>query len=153
MRRRSSAVPPDISVDPFGKRRLAAFRERTRRRHAPETQVREHGLAGGYALIYFVLRNRLLQLGETQSRFAIEQAQVLHESFGAIKEIIVLQAQNFFRRRFERASNYFSRAAIHTQVAAEDPRYLMECVAAVGLVCLALVLGGREDGVGPWLGR
>jgi ATP-binding cassette, subfamily B, bacterial PglK len=111
------------------------------------------GLAGGYALIYFVLRNRLLQLGETQSRFAIEQAQVLHESFGAIKEIIVLQAQNFFRGRFERASNYFSRAAIHTQVAAEDPRYLMECVAAVGLVGLALVLGGREDGVGPWLGR
>jgi ABC-type bacteriocin/lantibiotic exporter with double-glycine peptidase domain len=29
----------------------------------------------------------------------------------------------------------------------------MECVAAVGLVGLALVLGGREDGVGPWLGQ
>jgi ABC-type bacteriocin/lantibiotic exporter with double-glycine peptidase domain len=111
------------------------------------------GLAGGYAVIYFGLRNRLLQLGETQSLFAVEQAQVLQESFGAIKEIIVLQAQNFFRGRFERASQYFSRAASQTQVAAEDPRYLMECVAAVGLVGIALVLGGREDGVGPWLGR
>src|ERR1700724_4933122 len=28
----------------------------------------------------------------------------------------------------------------------------MECVAAVGLVGLA-VLSGREDGVGPWLGQ
>jgi ABC-type multidrug transport system fused ATPase/permease subunit len=111
------------------------------------------GLAGGYALIYFVLRKRLLQLGQTQSHSAIEQAQILHESFGAIKEIIVLQAQNFFRDRFKRASTSFSRAAAHSQVVAQNPRYLMECVAAVGLVGLALVLGGREDGIGPWLGQ
>ena len=111
------------------------------------------GLAGGYALIYFVLRKRLLQLGETQSRFANEQAQILHESFGAIKEIIVLQAQNFFRAQFEHASKLFSHAAAHSQVVAQNPRHLMECVAAVGLVGLALVLGGREDGVGPWLGQ
>jgi ATP-binding cassette, subfamily B, bacterial PglK len=111
------------------------------------------GLAGGYALIYFVLRNRLLQLGQTQSRSAIEQAQILHESFGAIKEIIVLQAQNFFRGRFERASKSFSLAATLSQVVSDYPRYLMECVAAVGLVGLALVLSGREDGFGPWLGQ
>jgi ABC-type bacteriocin/lantibiotic exporter with double-glycine peptidase domain len=111
------------------------------------------GLAGGYALIYVVLRNRLLQLGQTQSRSAREQAQILHESFGAIKEIIVLQAQNFFRGRFERASKSFARAAAHSQVAAQNPRHLMECIAAVGLVGLALVLGGRENGVGPWLGQ
>jgi ABC-type bacteriocin/lantibiotic exporter with double-glycine peptidase domain len=111
------------------------------------------GLAGGYALIYLVLRKRLLQLGETQSRFANEQAQILHESFGAIKEVIVLQAQNFFRGQFAHASQSFSRAAAHSQVVAQNPRHLMECVAAVGLVGLALVLGGREDGVGPWLGQ
>ncbi len=111
------------------------------------------GLAGGYGLIYFALRNRLLKLGQSQSQFATEQAQILHESFGAIKEIIVLQAQNFFRGRFERASKSFSLAAAHSQVVAQNPRHLMECVAAVGLVGLALVLGGREDGVGPWLGQ
>jgi ATP-binding cassette, subfamily B, bacterial PglK len=111
------------------------------------------GLAGGYALIYFVLRNRLLQLGQTQSHFAIAQAKILQESFGAIKEIIVLQAQNFFRGRFERASKSFSLATAHAQIVAQNPRHLMECVAAVGLVGLALVLGGSEDGVGPWLGQ
>jgi ABC-type bacteriocin/lantibiotic exporter with double-glycine peptidase domain len=111
------------------------------------------GLAGGYALIYFVLRNRLLQLGQTQSRFAVEQAQILHESFGAIKEIIVLQAQNFFRGRFDRAGRSFSFAAAFSQVVTENPRYLMECIAAVGLAGLALVLSSREDGVGPWLGQ
>ena len=69
------------------------------------------GLAGGYALIYFVLRNRLLQLGQAQSRAGVEQAQILQESLGAIKEIIVLQAQNFFRGRFDRSSRSFSLAA------------------------------------------
>ena len=111
------------------------------------------GLAGGYALIYLVLRNKVLQLGENQSRFAVEQARILQESFGAIKEIIVLQAQSFFRGRFERASRGFSVAAAHSQVVAQNPRHLMECVAAVGLVGLALLLGSREDGVGPWLGE
>jgi ATP-binding cassette, subfamily B, bacterial PglK len=110
-------------------------------------------LAGGYALIYLVLRKRLLRLGQIQSHSAFEQTQILQESFGAIKEIIVLQAQNFFRRRFDRASKSFSLAAAHSQVVAQNPRHLMECIAAVGLVGLALVLGGRGDGVGPWLGQ
>lgn len=111
------------------------------------------GLGGGYALIYYLLRKRLLHLGQTQSSSAIEQAQILHESFGAIKEIIVLQAQNFFRGRFERASKSFSYASAHGQVVAQNPRHLMECVAAVGLVGLALALSGREDGVGSSLGQ
>jgi ABC-type multidrug transport system fused ATPase/permease subunit len=111
------------------------------------------GLAGGYALIYFVLRNRLLQLGKTHSRSAVEQAQILQESFGAIKEIILLQAQSFFRGRFERASQSASRAAAHSQAVAQNFRQLMECVAAVGLVGLALVLGVGENGVGSWLGQ
>jgi ABC-type multidrug transport system fused ATPase/permease subunit len=111
------------------------------------------GLAGGYALIYIVVRRRLLRTGQAQSRFAIEQAQIVHESLGAIKEIIVLQAQNFFRGRFERASKSFSLASAHSQIVAQNPRHLMECVAAAGLVGLALVLGGSENGVGPWLGQ
>jgi ATP-binding cassette, subfamily B, bacterial PglK len=111
------------------------------------------GLAGGYALIYIVVRRRLLRIGQAQSQFAIEQAQIVHESLGAIKEILVSQAQNFFRGRFERASKSCSLASAHSQIVAQNPRHLMECVAAAGLVGLALLLGGRANGVGPWLGQ
>jgi ABC-type multidrug transport system fused ATPase/permease subunit len=110
-------------------------------------------LAGGYALIYLSVRDRLLRCGQAQSRFATEQAQVVHESLGAIKEIILLQVQDFFRDRFERASESLARAAAHSQFVAQTPRHIMECVAAAGLVGLALVLGGGEGGVGPWLGQ
>jgi ATP-binding cassette, subfamily B, bacterial PglK len=111
------------------------------------------GLAGGYALIYLAVRNRVLRFGLAQSHFAAEQAQIVNEGFGAIKELIVLQVQSFFRDRFERVSSALAVAAAHCQVVAQSPRHLIECVAAAVLVGIALVLGGREDGVGPWLGQ
>jgi ABC-type multidrug transport system fused ATPase/permease subunit len=109
-------------------------------------------LTGGYLLVYLSVRDRLLRIGQTQSRLANEQAQTVSESFGAIKEIVILQAQGFFRNRFEGASREFLRAAAHSQLVGQSPRYLMECVAAAGLVSVALVLGSREGGLGPWLG-
>ena len=111
------------------------------------------GLAGGYALIYLIVRKRLLHFGHAQSRFATEQAQIVNESLGAIKEIIVLQVQDFFRARFERASRSVSRAAAHSQFVAQSPRNVMECVAAAGLVGIALLLGGVAGDGGPWLGQ
>jgi HlyD family secretion protein len=111
------------------------------------------GLAGGYALIYFTVRNRLLRCGQAQSHFAVEQARIVNESFGAIKEITILQVQSFFRVSFERASRAFSLAAAHSQIVAQSPKHIMESVAVAGLVGLALVLGDREAGIGPWLGQ
>ena len=111
------------------------------------------GLAGGYGLIYLAVRNRVLRFGRAQSHFAAEQAQIVNEGFGAIKELLVLQVQSFFSGRFERVSSALALAAAHCQVVAQSPRHLMECVAAAVLVGSALVLGGREDGVGPWLGQ
>jgi ATP-binding cassette, subfamily B, bacterial PglK len=109
-------------------------------------------LGGGYVSIYLLVRNRLLRVGQAQSRFAEEQAQIVIESFGAIKEIIVLQAQKVFRDKFERASRAFLLAAAQSQIVGQTPRYVMECVAATGLVGVALVLGGGDGGVGPQLG-
>ena len=68
-------------------------------------------LGGGYALIYLVVRNRLLRLGLSQSRCAEQQAQIVAESFGAIAEIRILRAQGFFRDKFQSASGGYLRAA------------------------------------------
>jgi ABC-type multidrug transport system fused ATPase/permease subunit len=109
-------------------------------------------LLGGYLLVYLCVRGRLLHIGQVQSRLAAQQAQTVSESFGAIKEIVVLQVQGFFRKSFEGASREFLRAAAHSQLVGQSPRHLMECVAAAGLVGVALVLGSREGGIGTWLG-
>jgi ATP-binding cassette, subfamily B, bacterial PglK len=109
-------------------------------------------LAGGYLLIYLSVRRRLLEVGAAQSRLAGLQAQVVSESFGAIREISLLQVQGFFRRRFQSLSNEFLRAALHTQIVSQSPRHLMECVAAAALVGVALLLGSGAGGLGRALG-
>jgi ATP-binding cassette, subfamily B, bacterial PglK len=109
-------------------------------------------LAGGYVLIYLTVREPLLRIGQKRARSANEQVQIVSESFGAIREIIVLQVQGFFRSRFERASRDFLGATAHAQIVGQSPRHLMECVAAAGLVSVALVLSAGAGGLGPWLG-
>jgi ATP-binding cassette, subfamily B, bacterial PglK len=110
------------------------------------------GLAGGYSLIYLAVRNHLLRIGFAQSRFASEQAQIVKESLGAIRDIIILQVRGFFTGRFERASHGFLKGGADAQVVGQSPRYIMECVAAAGLVSVALVLSSRGSGAGSWLG-
>ncbi|HLY51674.1 MAG TPA: ABC transporter ATP-binding protein [Steroidobacteraceae bacterium] len=109
-------------------------------------------LMGGYGAIYLMLRNRLLRTGAALSRLANEQTQIVRESLGAIREIIILQAAGVFCRRFERASRDYLRSAAGMRLAGQSPRQLMECIAAAALVTLAVVLGAREEGIGPWLG-
>jgi ABC-type bacteriocin/lantibiotic exporter with double-glycine peptidase domain len=110
-------------------------------------------LGGGYALIYFALRNWLLRSGEIQSRLLIEQTKVLNESLGAIKEVLVLRAQNYFRGNFERSSATLARTSASGQLVFQSPKYLMECVTVVGLVLIALLSGRGEAGLGSWLGQ
>jgi HlyD family secretion protein len=110
-------------------------------------------LGGGYVLIYLAVRNRLLRAGEIESRFFVEQCKIVNESLGAIREILLRRAQPAFRSSFDHSSRAFARAAAHTQLIAQSPRYLMECVAVVGLVAVALLAGGRDGGIGPWLGQ
>ncbi len=54
------------------------------------------GLAGGYAAIYFRVRKRLLDLGRRHSRACTEQAKVVNETLGAIKEVLLLQDRGSF---------------------------------------------------------
>jgi ATP-binding cassette, subfamily B, bacterial PglK len=110
-------------------------------------------LACGYIAIYFLLRNRLLHVGHVQSRFSAEQTKIVNESLGAIKEILVLRRQNFFRDKFEQSSHAFARAATHSQIISQSPKQIMECAAVVGLVLVTLLASRGENGAGPLLGQ
>jgi len=102
-------------------------------------------LAGGYVLIYFAVRNRLSRAGMAQSHHYTELTKVAHESMAAIKEILVLRIQGFFRGKFARSSEAFARATAHTQLVGQSPRHIMECAVVAGLVVTALFVGKREE--------
>jgi ATP-binding cassette, subfamily B, bacterial PglK len=111
------------------------------------------GLAGGYALIYLCVRSRLQRLGQAHSRAWSDMARIVNESFGAIREILMLQDQRFFHETFERTSTDVAEAAAHIHVAGLIPRHIMECVAVSALVGAALLPGAHNMGMGPWLGE
>jgi len=97
-------------------------------------------------------RRRALRAGEIESHFYIEQTKIVNEGLGAIKEVLVLRIQNFFRGSFERSTRSVARAAARTQLIGQSPKYIMECIAVLGLVAVAL-LAGSDDGIGPRLGE
>lgn len=110
-------------------------------------------LAGGYFLIYLLVRNRLLRAGETQSHYFTEQTKIVNETLGAIKEILLFRVQDLFHRNFEHSSQAIARVAGRTLLIGQSPRYLMECIAVSGLVAVALMVAPRDDGIGSWLGE
>ncbi|MGH8230983.1 MAG: ABC transporter ATP-binding protein [Steroidobacteraceae bacterium] len=110
-------------------------------------------LAGGYLLIYLAVRQRLYLAGQQQSHYFVLQTQIVNEALGAIREILLAGVQAAFSERFDRVSRTLSRAVAHTQLVSQSPRHIMECVAVAGMVGVALLLGGRGDGMTPWLGQ
>jgi ATP-binding cassette, subfamily B, bacterial PglK len=111
------------------------------------------GLAGGYVVIYLCVRSRLLRLGHEHSRAWSEQTKIVNESFGAIREILLLHDRRLFHDTFERASREVSDAGVQVHAAAQVPKHVIECAALVALVGTALVVGTRSEGMGPWLGQ
>jgi ABC-type multidrug transport system fused ATPase/permease subunit len=110
-------------------------------------------LAGGYLAIYLAVRRRLHDAGEAQSYLFAAQSKLIDETFAAIKEVLVLNIQDFFCKIFERYSQELSRSGARIELIAKSPRYIMECIAVFSLVLTALLAGGRNAGVGSWLGE
>jgi ABC-type multidrug transport system fused ATPase/permease subunit len=111
------------------------------------------GLGTSYAVIYLIARGRLLRNGLTESRYYAERAQVVNESFAAIKEITILQVRDFFVRRFTRQCESISRVTLSNLAISQSPRHVLECATVFCLVGVALYLRGRSDGPGPWVAQ
>ena len=109
-------------------------------------------LSGGYLLIYVGMRQRLLRLGAAHGEAWSERARLAGESFSLIKEILLRADPGRFIASFAKASAEASRTAASIQLAAQLPRYVMECLGVAALVGAALLLGARSGGVGASLG-
>ncbi len=109
-------------------------------------------LSGGYLLIFFGLRGRLLRLGRAHGEAWSERARLAGESFRLIREILLLQDRRPFLEGFAQASEEASRTAAHIQLAAQLPKYIMECLGVAALVGAALLLGLQPGGMSTSLG-
>jgi ATP-binding cassette, subfamily B, bacterial PglK len=109
------------------------------------------GLGASYVAIYLAARGRLLRNGIAESAYFAQRSRIVSEGFGAIKEIIVLQAHGFFVRKFAQCCRSISQITVSTLSIAQTPRYLLETATVCTLVVVALYLSGRRDGAAPWI--
>jgi ABC-type multidrug transport system fused ATPase/permease subunit len=110
-------------------------------------------LAGGYLLIYLSVRRQLLRVGVAHSRAWSDRARIVSESFGAIREVLLLRDHRLFEAIFERSSTDVSETNARTHRIGQIPKHLMECIAVAALVGAALVPSTHAGGMGAWLGQ
>lgn len=111
------------------------------------------GLGGGYALIYLLVRARLLRLGRAHSHSSSERARIVNDSFASIRDILLLPDRQVFTDDFDRAGRTASESLARIQGIGQVPKHIMECAAIAALVGVALLMGARDQGTGAWLGR
>ncbi|MEO8017938.1 MAG: ABC transporter ATP-binding protein, partial [Pseudomonadota bacterium] len=107
-------------------------------------------LGATYLLMFGLMRRRLARNGRVITDAWHERARLVGESFGAIKEILLLRNQRFFSERFRLQSQLLGRAQASTSSIAQAPRYIIECVTAAGLVGAVLYFS-RGPGSAAWM--
>jgi ATP-binding cassette, subfamily B, bacterial PglK len=107
-------------------------------------------LSASYAVIYIIVRRRLVRDGVVTAQLWSTRAKVIAESFEAIKDIIIFGAHNEMARQVARQSDAIAAAHARVAVTATSPRYVLECVTAAGLVSSALWIY-RSAGPGQWV--
>jgi len=107
-------------------------------------------LGASYTFIYAVVRRRLMRDGVVTARLWRARATTIAESFEAIKDVTVFQAQDALTARVAAQSAEIAGAQARVAAIANSPRYVLECVTAAGLVAAALWVY-RASGPGQWI--
>lgn len=110
-------------------------------------------LGAGYGAVYAITQRLLLRGGRAQSRYQTQRTQLVSESLGAIREVIILDVRDVFVQRFAAYCRSFSRVESGTLAIATAPKNILECAIVLCLVGGALYLRSASNGVGPWLGQ
>ena len=110
---------------------------------------------GSLGLFYFLVSRftavRLARNSDIVGTAYDQRVKIIQESLGGIRDLIIDQTQPLYLDEFRKVDERFARAEVRTIFIAGAPRYLVEGAALVFIAVLALVLAGREGGLGQAL--
>ena len=110
---------------------------------------------GSLGLFYFLVSRftalRLARNSEIVGTAYDQRVKIIQESLGGIRDLIIDQTQPLYLDEFRKVDERFARAGVATMFIAGAPRYLVEGAALVFIAALAMVLAGREGGLGQAL--
>ncbi|MCB5288500.1 MAG: ABC transporter ATP-binding protein/permease [Candidatus Cloacimonetes bacterium] len=99
-----------------------------------------------YYILFFAVKGRLLRNGLNISDVSKKRFLLMNEGFGSIKDVKILNRQEYFISQFKRSGEVFSEAYGSSNSLYNMPRYIMEFIVYSGMVSLVLVLISNSNG-------
>lgn len=103
--------------------------------------------AGGYFVIYRVIKTRLGRYGANVSKSHSERYKLMSEGFGGIKDILLLDRKQNFIEKFEQAGTVQARSQAFINAFGQVPKFMMELLAFGSMIGLVLFLIKMHNGV------
>ena len=104
------------------------------------------GLA--YWLISRITAARLARNSQMVGTAYDQRVQVIQESLGGIRDLIIDQTQGLYLEEFRKVDHRVARARVATTFIAGSPRFLLEGAGLIFVAALAIALSGRDGGLG-----
>lgn len=97
-------------------------------------------LFGFYAIIYFIVRKKLAQIGIEFTEANQNRFQVCQEALSGIKDVIINDAKDGYIQEFEKSSRIFARHIATRETLSQIPLNIVETVGYGCLIGLAILL-------------
>jgi ABC-type multidrug transport system fused ATPase/permease subunit len=97
-------------------------------------------LIASYLIIFFVVKNLLLKIGNSRLEMNGRRFNILYETFGSIKEIKLRGIENIFKKNFDNVAEIFAKNSLLAIIISSLPRYFLELIAFCGSILLVLLL-------------
>lgn len=104
-------------------------------------------LGATYALIAFLVRQRLRSNSKIVAKEQVQVVKALQEGLGGIRDVLIDGAQPTYCEIYRRADHPLRLAQSNTQFINVCPRYLMEVLGIVLIAIVAYLLSQHEDGM------
>ncbi|MDY0181659.1 ABC transporter ATP-binding protein [Aliarcobacter skirrowii] len=102
--------------------------------------------AGGYFVIYRIIKTRLGRYGANVSKSHSERYKLMSEGFGGIKDILLLYRKRNFIEKFEQAGIVQARSQAFINAFGQVPKFMMELLAFGSMIALVLFLIKTHNG-------
>lgn len=103
-----------------------------------------------YMLIYFTVRKRTVEAGDTVSIVNREKLEILQQSIRGIREVKLMHVEDWYENRLNHATQKGLNASSYISLAGDLPRFIVETIiflAIVGLALFLLMSNGSEGSV------
>lgn len=97
-------------------------------------------LFGFYAMIYWIVRKKLAQIGIEFTEANQNRFQICQETLSGIKDVIINDAKNGYIEEFEKSSRVFARHIATRETLSQIPLNIVETVGYGCLIGLAILL-------------